>query len=307
MFSPTRVIAVLALGLALMGTLGSAAPSPIKVATSFSIIDDLVRQVGGDRVRITNFVPRNGDTHTYEPGARDVKALSESRLVFVNGLGLEGWFGRLLKNAATKARVVTLSDGLKTIGAGSTHESGTHEGEGHSADPHLWWDLRHTQAYVTRIAAELGRADPAGRATFEANAKAYRRTLMDLDAWATGQISSIPKARRKLVTNHDALGYFAARYGFTVIGNVIPSLGTERSPSAKELATLTNTIRREGVKAIFTENTLNAKLAQTIAEETGARIAPPLYTDSLDEAGSKGSSFAGAFRHNVSTIVSALK
>ena len=282
-------------------TLGLA-NAPLKVATSFSILEDMVNTVGGKRVQITNFVPRDGDTHTFEPGTRDVKALSDAKLVFVNGLGLEGWFERLLKNAGSKTKVVTLSQGLKPM------MGEAHEGESHGEfDPHLWWDLRNAQAYVKRISGALEQADPAGKTVYASNSKTYLRELEALDAWAKLEVAKVPIPQRKLVTNHDSLGYFAARYGFKIVGQVIPGLGTERSPSAKEMAELTKAIKREGVKAIFTENTLSAKLAQTIAKETGAKIAPPLFTDALGPAGSAGDTFVKAFRYNVNTIVNALR
>jgi zinc/manganese transport system substrate-binding protein len=271
----------------------------LQVATSFSLLEDLVRNVGQDRVQVRSFVPRNGDAHSFEPGTRDVKTLSQAKLVFINGLGLEAWFEKLLSNAASKTKAVTLSDGLKTR---------TFQEDGQTVtDPHLWWDLTHTQAYVTRIANSLEAADPNGRAIYAANAKRYNAELGKLDAWAKLEVAKIPASKRKLVTNHDALGYFAARYGFTIIGEVIPSLGTEQAPSAKDLAELSRTMKREGVKAIFTENTVNPKLAQTLAEETGATVAPPLYTDSLGNPGSSGETFGKAFRYNVTTIVNALK
>jgi ABC-type Zn uptake system ZnuABC Zn-binding protein ZnuA len=161
--------------------------------------------------------------------------------------------------------------------------------------------------YVRNIQHGLSSADPAGATTYKANADRYARALTELDAWAKKEISSLPVDSRKLVTNHDALGYFAERYGFQVIGDVIPSLGTEQEPSAKALAQLSSMIRSQRVKAIFTENTVSKKLAETIAGESGAKIAPPLYTDALGPIGSSGETFLKAFRYNIKTIVGALK
>ena len=285
----------------MFGTLsaGMGQNAPLQVATSFSLLEDLVRNVGADRVQVRSFVPRNGDAHSFEPGTQDVKTLSQSKVVFINGLGLEAWFEKLLSNAASNASVIILSDGLKPR---QLQEDGQT-----IDDPHMWWDLTRTQAYVTRIAQALEKADPAGKTIYATNAKKYNAELIKLDAWAKLEVATIPVARRKLVTNHDALGYFAARYGFKIIGQVIPSLGTEQAPSAKELANLSRTIKSEGITAIFVENTLNSKLAQTLASETGASIAPPLYTDSLGTPGSSGETFIKAFRYNVKTIVKALK
>jgi zinc/manganese transport system substrate-binding protein/manganese/iron transport system substrate-binding protein len=291
----------------LVGLTSLASAQQLNVATSFSIIEDLVKNVGGNRVSITNFVPRDGDAHTYQPGTQDVKNLADARLVFINGLGLENWFQPLLKNAASKARVITLSDGLKPLKLEGDHQGEDHKDDHGEFDPHMWWNPTNTIAYVRKIQAALEKTDPAGTNLYKTNADRYAREFANLDAWAKTQVAQIPKANRKLVTNHDALGYFAARYGFKVIGNVIPSLGTEREPSAKETASLVKAIRREKVKAIFTENTVSARLAETVARETGAKIAPPLYTDALGAPGSSGDTFLKAFRHNVMTIVNALR
>jgi ABC-type Zn uptake system ZnuABC Zn-binding protein ZnuA len=271
----------------------------LQVATSFSILEDLVQNVGQNRVQVRSFVPRNGDSHSFEPGTQDVRTLSQAKVVFINGLGLEAWFEKLLSNAASKTSVITLTDGLKPC---QFLEDGQR-----IDDPHMWWDLTRTQMYMTRIAKALETADPAGKTMYASNAKKYNAELTKLDAWAKLEIAKIPVGKRKLVTNHDALGYFAARYGFKIIGQVIPSLGTEQAPSARELAALSRTIQREGVKAIFIENTLNPKLAQTLADESGAKLAPALYTDSLGNPGSSGDTFIKAFRYNVTTIVNALK
>ena len=278
----------------------SLAHAQLQVATSFSILEDIVKNIGGSRVQITNFVPRNGDAHTYQPSTQDVKNLSKAKLVFVNGRGLESWFTKLLGNAASKATVVTVSDGLTA----RKIEVGEETGE---TDPHMWWNLQNTIQYAKNIRDALMKADPASKAVYAQNADKYTRDLANLDAWAKLEVRKIPAQNRKLVTNHDALGYFAARYGFTVLGNVIPSFGTESEPSAKETAALIDNIRRNNVKAIFTENIIPPKLAAQVASETGAKVAPPLYTDALGEIGSSGDTFLKAFRHNVTTIVAALK
>ncbi len=296
--------------LALFVALGGVAQAQdIKIVTSFSILEDLVKNVGGARVSINNFVPRNGDTHAYQPSARDVKTLVEARLVFVNGLGLEEWFEKLAKNAGGKARIVTLSEGLQPL---KLQEASEHVGENHEEenefDPHMWWNPINTVAYVNRIRDALIKVDPSGKSVYSSNAAKYSRQVADLDVWAKNQVAKIPVVNRKLVTNHDALGYLASRYGFQILGNIIPSIGgTQREPSAKESADLIRNIKRNNVKAIFTENTVSAKLAQTIAKETGAKIAPALYTDALSEINSAGDTYLKAFKHNIITIVAALR
>jgi zinc/manganese transport system substrate-binding protein len=277
----------------------------IQVATSFSILEDLVKNVGGTRVQVANFVPRNGDTHSYQPSAQDVKALTNAKVVFINGLGLETWFAKLAKNAGNQAKLVELAKGLS-----SRKLEAEHAGEAHDhneLDPHLWWNPLHVVQYVNRIRNALTSADPQGKNLYWANAARYTRDLGNLDAWAKLEVAKIPAKNKKIVTNHDALGYLADRYGFQIVGTVIPGGGTERAPSAKESVNLIRLIRREQVKAIFIENTVSAKLAASIAKETGAKIAPSLYTDSLGALGSSGETYQKAFRHNILTLVAALR
>ncbi len=278
----------------------SAIAAPIKVVTSFSILEDVVQNVGGQLVNITNFVPRDGDAHTYTPTTQDVRALGDAKIVFLNGLGFEGWFEKLAKNAASKAKIIKVSDGLKTQKISVGDETG-------EIDPHMWWNLQNTIAYTKKIASTLTQADPKNSSLYQKNAATYIKTLQSLDAWAKLEVQKIAVKNRVLVTNHDALGYFASRYGFKVLGTIIPSGGTEREPSAKEIAKLIDAIKTNNVRAIFTENTLNPKLANAIASDTGVKIAPPLYTDSLGLKGSSGESFIKAFQYNINTIVNALK
>jgi zinc/manganese transport system substrate-binding protein len=297
-FSIRSVVKTPVLILALISS--SSLAAPIKVATSFSILEDIVQNVGGKLVNITNFVPRNGDAHTYQPTTQDVRALGDAKIVFVNGLGLDGWFEKLAKNAASKAKIVTLSNAIKTQKISVGDETG-------EIDPHMWWNLQNTITYTKKIATTLQQADPKNSGLYKKNAATYIKTLQSLDAWTKLEVQKISVNNRVLVTNHDALGYFATRYGFKILGTIIPSGGTEREPSAKETAKLIDAIKANKVRALFTENTVNPKLANAISSDTGVKIAPPLYTDSLGLIGSSGESFVKAFRYNVTTIVNALK
>jgi zinc/manganese transport system substrate-binding protein len=278
----------------------SSLAAPIKVVTSFSILEDIVQNVGGKLVSVTNFVPRDGDAHTYTPTTQDVRALGDAKIVFLNGLGFESWFEKLAKNAASKAKIIKVSDGLKTQKISVGDETG-------ETDPHMWWNLQNTIAYTNKISQTLQKVDSKNSSLYQKNAAIYIKTLTSLDAWAKLEVQKIPIKNRVLVTNHDALGYFAARYGFKILGTVIPSGSTERSASAKETAELIDAIKANNVRALFTENILNPKLAQAISSDTGVKIAPPLYTDSLGAIGSSGETFIKAFRYNVTTIVNALK
>ncbi len=207
-----------------------------------------------------------------------MKRLSLSRTLFINGANLEPWLPKLI-GSAPGVRVVTLSRSVKLRQASELAAEGL-QAEG-SFDPHTWWNPQNVSAYVKTITAELTRLDPAGRATYASNAAAYQKQLTALDTYARTQFGTLPAASRTLVTNHDALGYLAQRYGFTVVGQVIGGLSTEREPSAQDLVRLVKAVRASHTRAIFTENTVNARLAQALSSETGVKIAPPLYTDAL--------------------------
>ncbi|ANE44350.1 metal ABC transporter solute-binding protein, Zn/Mn family [Deinococcus puniceus] len=294
--------------------LGTAQAAPLPVSATTTILADFVRVVGGNRVAVNVIVPAGGDTHTFQPSTAVIRGLAGSRALFVNGAGLEPWLPKLTASAPG-VRVVTLTKGLKLReGAEEEHEGEEHAGEAEHAgeeygafDPHAWWDAGLVAGYVRNVQVALTALDPAGKAVYTNNAAAYLKQLNAADAYAKAQFAKIPAARRTIVTNHDALGYLAARYGLKIVGAVIPGLSTEREPSARELAGLAQTVKKSGVRVIFTENTVNARLAQTLARETGAVIAPPLYTDALGPKGSVGDSYLKALRFNVDTMVKALK
>ncbi|WP_019584963.1 metal ABC transporter solute-binding protein, Zn/Mn family [Deinococcus apachensis] len=296
--------ALLLLGL----SLGVASAAPLPVSATTTIVGDFVRAVGGSRVSVNVIVPAGGDAHTFQPTTTVIRGLSGSRALFANGAGLEPWLPKL-KASAPGVPVTELTAGLKLRAADPAeqgHEAAGHDDHG-AFDPHAWWDPTLAAGYVRNVQAALTRLDPPGRATYAGNAAAYLGKLRALDAYAKGQFASVPAARRKLVTNHDSLHYLANHYGLTVIGAVIPGLSTEREPSPRELAGLIEAVRKSGVRVIFTENTVNARLAQTLARETGAKVAPPLYTDALGPKGSAGETYLKAFRSNVDTIVRALR
>jgi ABC-type Zn uptake system ZnuABC Zn-binding protein ZnuA len=288
--------------------LGTAHAAPLSVSATTTIIGDFVRVVGGTRVAVNVIVPVGGDSHTFQPSSAVIRGLAGSRALFANGANLEPWLPKLTASAPG-VRVVTLTKGLKLREGAEEEGHDDHAGEeAHGAvDPHAWWDAGLAAGYVRNVQAALSALDPAGKAVYANNAAAYLKQLNAADAYAKAQFAKIPAARRTIVTNHDALGYLAARYGLNIVGAVIPGLSTEREPSARELAGLAQTVKKSGVRVIFTENTVNARLAQTLARETGAVIAPPLYTDALGPKGSAGDSYLKALRFNVDTMVKALK
>ncbi|OLV17526.1 metal ABC transporter solute-binding protein, Zn/Mn family [Deinococcus marmoris] len=295
-------------GLIILGLLGlaSAQAAPLQVSVSNSILADFVRNVGGARVSINEIVPVGADPHSFQPSASVIRGLAGSRVLFVNGAGLEPWLPQV-RASAPSVPVRTVTDGLK-LRAGGAEAGEEHAGEEHSDfDPHAWWDLGLAAGYVKNIQSVLTALDPAGKASYASNTAAYLGKLSEADAYAKKQFATLPASKRQIVTNHDALNYFAARYGLKLVGAVIPGLSTEREPSARELATLITAVKKSGAKVIFTENTVNVRLAQALAKETGARIAPPLYTDALGPKGSAGGTFLKALRFNVDEMVGALK
>lgn len=288
---------------------GQAHAASLPVSATTTIIADFVKAVGGNRVQVNVIVPAGGDTHTFQPSPAAIRALSGSRTLFANGAGLEPWLPKVTA-AAPRVPVVSLTQGLNLRQADGDHEAGHNDehGDEHGTfDPHAWWDAGLAVGYAKNVQATLTRLDPAGKKVYEGNLNRFVQQVRGLDAYAKKQFSRVPARNRNIVTNHDSLHYFAHRYGLRVVGVVIPGLSTEREPSARELAGLIGTVRRSGARAIFTENTVNARLAQTLARETGAKVAPPLYTDALGPAGSAGGTYLKAFRANVDAVVKALK
>lgn len=309
----------------------------LNVVTSTTILLDFARNVAGDKVNLSSLVPTDGDAHEYEPTPADAKSIAQADLVFVNGVGLEGFIDKLIKESGTKARIVTVTDGLNiqefakpgekrdVIGvagkydcAGAEHADEQKDakatpaatapapGEQHAAcDPHMWQDVTNIVRYVTNIRDALVAADAANEKTYKDNAEAYVKKLEALDAAIKAAVATIPEKNRVLVTNHDALGYFAARYGFRVAGVVLPGGGTSE-PAPKEVADLVKAIKAQGIPAIFTENIENKKLADEIARQAGLQVVQSLYTDALGAAGTPGETYLGMMQANLKTITAAL-
>ena len=248
---------------------------------------DLVRQVGGPRVNVEGMLRPGGDPHDYEPRPSDVAAVADATVVFRSGGEVDDWLSEVIDNAGGDAEVVTLFDSVKRL----------------DDDPHWWQDAANGVRAVEAIRAELTKADPAGRATFARNAERAARTLRSLDRQISSCVERVPSAKRKIVTTHDALGYFARRYGVEVVGAVIPSLSTQAQASAGDVQRLVDQIRREGVEAIFPESSVNPDIEKAIAREAGASIGDPLYADSLGPKGSPGETYTGALAADASALV----
>jgi zinc/manganese transport system substrate-binding protein len=296
MISRRNVITSLAL-LALALPIGTAqAQDKIAAVASFSILGDLVKNVGGDRVALTTLVGPDGDAHVYEPNPADAKAVAEAKLVFINGLGFEGWMSRLVEASGSKAALVTASSGVTPI---------PFEAEGgHANDPHAFQSIPNAKIYVANIRDALAAADPAGKTVYEGNATAYLAKLDTLDAEIRAAINAIPKGQRKIITSHDAFGYFGKAYGFTFLAP--EGISTEAEPSAKEVARLIRQIKADKVKAIFVENITDQRMIRQIAAESGAVIGGELYSDALSPPDGPAGTYIDMFRHNIKTLSAAL-
>lgn len=276
------------------------AAGPIKVVTTFSILDDMVKNVGGDRVAVTTLVGPDGDVHVYSPTPADARAVNQADLVIVNGLGLEGWMNRLIKASGYRKTVVVASRGVKP----RTMSSNRHHNQT-IIDPHAWQDLNNGMIYVANITQGLIAADPADAAYFQACSKAYMARLVRLNTWVKKEFATVPKPDRRLITSHDAFGYLGDAYGVQILSPM--GINTESEPSAGEIKTLIQQIRTKGISAIFIENITDPRMLQQIASESGVTIGGVLYSDALSKPHGPASTYIKMFRYNISQIVTAMK
>jgi ABC-type Zn uptake system ZnuABC Zn-binding protein ZnuA len=277
----------------------------LAVVATTTQIADMARHVGGDRAIVDSLLPANTDAHDFEPTPRDVEKVADAGIVLEHGLGLDPWVENLVDQSGTDATVVVVTEGVTTL-AGAAQDEDDEREEG-DIDPHVWLDVANALVMVENIRDALAAADPEGRAVYEANASAYLAELTALDEWIREQIATIPLPDRKLVTSHDAFGYYVHAYGLELVGSVIPSLDSQAQPSARETAELIDRIRATGVKAIFTEASINPDLARQLADEAGVNVVDNLYSDSLGPKGSGAETYAGMMRSNTQKIVEALR
>lgn len=298
-------VAVLLLALLAAGGTVAHAEKKIKVVASFSILGDLVKNVGGDRVAVTTLVGPNGDTHVYEPTPADAQTVAGADLVVVNGLGLEGWMDRLIRTSGYKGPVAVASQGVKPRKM-TAEEKGIEPGATRLViDPHAWQDLRYGQLYARNIAQALAQVDPPGASAYQSHAKVYAARLADLDRWVKEELSGIPKPKRRMITTHDAFGYFGAAYGVTILSPV--GFSTESEASAGDIARLIRQIRQEKITAVFIENITDPRLMQQVARESGVTLGGELYSDALSKPDGKAPTYIDMFKNNVPKIVAAMK
>jgi zinc/manganese transport system substrate-binding protein len=264
----------------------------LNVVASFSILGDLARNVGGDRVNVTTLVGPGGDVHVYAPAPADARKIADAKLLVINGLGLEGWLPRLLQASGSTAPIITASDGIAPLKLGS------------DADPHAWQSVANAAIYVANMRDALVAADPADREIFRANAQSYLAKLDRLDREAREAIARIPAPRRKVISTHDAFGYFAAAYGIEFIAPL--GVSTESEASARDIAGIITQVRAAKIPAVFLENISDPRLIRRISAETGARVGGTLYSDSLTDEKGEAPTYIDMVRHNIKVLTSAL-
>jgi zinc/manganese transport system substrate-binding protein len=264
----------------------------LNVVASFSILADFVKNIGGDRVNVTSLVGPNGDAHVYAPAPQDAKTVADARLVVINGLGLDGWLPRLLQSAGSKAAVITASKGITPLKLGS------------EVDSHAWQSVENAKIYVQNIRDGLVQADAASADYFRRNTDRYLADLDALDREVRSEIQKIPLERRKIISTHDAFGYFAKAYDIAFIAPL--GVSTETEPSARDVAVIIAQVKKDEIPAVFLENITDDRLMRRIAEETGAKVGGTLYSDSLTDEKGPVPTYIALVRHNIKALTSAL-
>lgn len=290
----------------------------LKIIATTSIVGDVVMQIGGDVIDLDVLLPIENDPHSFQPTPKDIAKVAKADLIFANGAGLEGFLDTVMQNAGGNAVIIYVSDGIPLRHfedeSDDNHEASSatpetnlvHEEDHLDGDPHVWTDPNNVKIWVDNISAALTKYDPAHADIFLQNSNQYQEKLDELDDWIKETVVQVPNENRKLITDHQMLGYFADRYGFSQAGSIIPGYSTMSEPSAQELAKLEDHIKRLGVKAIFVGNSVNPALAERVAEDTGTKLVY-FYTGSLSDASGPASTYLDYVRYNVNEIVRALK
>ncbi|HUG56963.1 MAG TPA: metal ABC transporter substrate-binding protein [Candidimonas sp.] len=313
-FSRRAALALLGGGiLALAAPAALAADPPLRVVASFSILGDMVKEIGGERVSLTTVVGPNADAHSFEPTPKDAKALAQAQVLVINGLDFEGWLPRLVQASGFKGMQVLASQGVELRHLADderTRESQIDKAHNHKheaghvhgdVDPHAWQDLSNGMIYAKNIADGLSQADPKRRGYYQSRMQAYVAQMKTLDAEIKQGFAEIPLAKRKVITSHDAFGYFARAYGIQFISVV--GLSSDAQPSAKDVAAIINFAKKEQISGVFIENTTNSKLAKQIARETGAKVIGTLYSDALAPVDQPAATYLGMFSWNAGRLI----
>lgn len=309
-----RLLATILLSL-LIAAPASAQAQKLRVIASFSILGDIVAQIGGERIELVTLVPAMADAHVFQPAPSDVRALANADVLVASGLNFEPWLDRLVAASGFKGRRITASEGIAPLALRSDHDHSSDHGHKHDHgsksakaridDPHLWHDLTRMQVYVGNIAKGLAAADPVHADEYRARGNAYAAELRALDAWAEAEIGNLPPAQRKVITQHDAFGYLAARYRIAFMAP--QGVTTQAEASAEAVGRLIRQIRREKVQALFFENIANPRLIEQIAREARVKVGGRLYSDALSPPGGEADSFVKMFRLNITRLVEAMR
>jgi len=270
--------------------------TPLKVVASFSILGDMVHQVGGNDIDLKTLVGPNGDAHVYEPTPADAKALAAADLVIINGLSFEGWLGRLIVSSGYTGSIVSASDGVKPL---------EFSGAGMAQDPHAWQNIANAKIYVMNIRDALIKADGAHAAHYKTHAEKYLQELDTLDAWVKAQIASVPNNKREVITSHDAFQYFGKAYGVRFIAP--QGISTESEASAADIARLIDQIRTQKIQAMFMENISDPRLIKQLETDAGAYVGGTLYSDALSPPDGPASDYIAMFRHNVTQLAAGMR
>ncbi|MFQ5859366.1 MAG: metal ABC transporter solute-binding protein, Zn/Mn family [Anaerolineae bacterium] len=290
-------------GLAALSAAPLGGDEKLRVVATTNIVADVVANVGGDRIELKGLLPVGADPHAYEPTPQDLRTVADAHVIFANGVGLEAFLDEMIRNAGGDAPVISVSQGVKLLERDPRGDSGEeHKG----ADPHTWFAPNNVTVWVHNIERALVSLDPANAESYEVNAQAYVAKLGALDAWIRDQVDQVPGQNRKIVTDHRVLGYFGDEYGFEMIGAMVEAYSAAAEPSAQELAALEDSIRQFGVPAVFVGRTVNPKLAERVADDTGIQLVA-LYTGSLSEPGGEADTYIDFMRYDVNAIVEALK
>nr|WP_310616300.1 metal ABC transporter substrate-binding protein [Pantoea cypripedii] len=285
----------LALGAMLISPLALA--KTVDAVASFTVLADIVKQVGGDHVNVKSLVGPNGDPHTFEPTPQDSQALAQADVVFVSGLGLEGWMDRLVSASGYKGSLVVASQGINTremVDDGKT-----------ITDPHAWNSMANGVIYATNVMNALIKADPEDAAAIRKQGENYIQQLQKLDSWAKTSFAAVPQSKRKVLTSHDAFGYFGQRYGVSFLAPV--GFSTEAEASASDVASIIKQLKSEHINTYFMENQTDPRLVKQIASATGAKPGGELYPEALSEANGPAASYEAAFKHNVNVMLKSMK
>lgn len=274
----------------------TAQAEPLKVVATISILADLTRQVGGDLVQVTSIVGPDGDAHTYKPTPQDAKALAEANLIITNGLGLEGWMGRLIKASGSKATVIVATKGI-------TPRQMVDDGR-KITDPHSWQSVANARIYVKNISAALSQALPDQAAALQQQTQTYDAQLAELDNWVKSQLADIPTSQRKIITSHDAFGYYSGEYDITLLAP--QGISTESEPTAGQVAKLINQMKAQKIRRVFFENMASPKVVQRLADEAQAQVGEPVFSDALSPADGPAATYIAMIRHNTTLFREAM-